>query len=64
MSDISIIDMLLNQGFAIAVCVWLLYQKSKQESKVLLTLDRICSTMNNMNTMIEEMERKWHYKRE
>jgi hypothetical protein len=62
MNDISIIDMLLNQGFAIAVCVWLLYQKAKEGNKVLLTLDRICNTMYNMNTMIEEMERKWHYK--
>lgn len=62
MTDFNLIDICLNQGFAIAVCVWLLYQKSKQEAKVLITLDRICSTMNSMNAMIEEIERKWHYK--
>lgn len=64
MTDLGLVDIALNQGFAIAVCIWLLYQKSKQEGKVLLTLDRICSTMNSMNVMIEEIERKWHYKRD
>ena len=62
MGDFDIVNIALNQGFAIAVCVWLLYQKSKQESKVLLTLDRICSTMDDMSKMIEEIERRWHYK--
>ena len=62
MTEFDLVDIALNQGFAIAICCWLLWQKSKQEQKTILALNTICTTMNDMNRMIEEIERRWHYR--
>jgi hypothetical protein len=53
MSEIDLIDIAVNQGFAIAVCIWLLYRKAKEEGKTFLTLDRICNTLDRIEDRME-----------
>ena len=49
MTEINIIDWISNQGFAIAVSVFLLYERQRTNVKVVLLVEELTKTLKGLN---------------
>jgi len=52
MNEIEIVDIITNQGFAIAVCVYLLYERSKGNS---VMVNQFSDALDSMTKQLNEI---------
>jgi len=57
MDNISL-DYFLQQGFAIAVAIYLLYERSNLNTKTVTSLKEICLILKDLKEDIKEMKQK------
>ena len=53
MIENTIIEWISNQGFAIAVAVYLLYERSKMNTKIVASLERISTIIYRIDRKID-----------
>ena len=53
----ELVAIISDVGFPIAVVIWLLYDKSKRDEKVVVALDRIMTTIDRLEERLESTGR-------
>lgn len=55
MSEIDLVNIAVNQGFAIAVAIYLLYDKSKTQNQVIETIKENTKTQTELKAAIQRL---------